>query len=124
MFSFRKEERLNSITHIKTLFASGDRNFEFPLQAIYLPQDQEWDFPVKVLIGVPKKKIRKSVHRNLIKRRIREAYRLNKHLLYRDLKEQNKKILLALIYQSNRIQSFREIEKSIIAIFGKIGASQ
>ncbi|TDL99824.1 MAG: ribonuclease P protein component [Flavobacteriaceae bacterium] len=75
-YSLGKEKKLKKRKDIELLFQKGiGKNF-FPLRAIYLPQ-QEPKNGVKVLFSVPKKRFKKAVDRNKIKRLLREAYRLN-----------------------------------------------
>lgn len=72
---------------------------------------QESTAPVKILISVPKRKFKKAVDRNKIKRLIREAYRKKKHLLINQLAE--KKITLLVVYISKTIVEYSEIEEKI-----------
>jgi hypothetical protein len=53
---------------------------------------------------------------------MREAYRLNKHLLYDELKKQNKKLLLGFVYTSKKIEPFPLIQEKVIASLQKISA--
>ena len=76
MFSFSKAERLCSRKAIDKLFAEGKSFTLFPLRILHLPQETN-----QVLISVSKRRFKRAVDRNAIKRRIREGYRLNKHIL-------------------------------------------
>ena len=113
-FTFRKRERLTSEKEIDQVFSKGKNHLVYPLRFSYLEREDEAGIPVKILTGVAKKKIRKAVNRNLIKRRIREAYRLNKHGLSEALQNNNKRLSLAVVYIGNDIEPFRVIEKSLI----------
>lgn len=64
----------------------------------------------QVLITVPKKTFRKAVDRNKLKRRIREAWRLNKYILEDSRKE---KYLIAYIYIAREVLPFKEIEAKL-----------
>jgi ribonuclease P protein component len=70
----------------------------------------------QVLFSVSKKKIKKAVHRNQVKRRIKEAYRINKHLLANAEVKKN----IALIYVSSDISTFKKIEPIIQKILVKL----
>lgn len=69
------------------MFAGGSRSFSiFPLRVIWLPVE-ELDVQASILISVSKRRFKRAVKRNRIKRQIREAYRLNKQILLAPLTE-------------------------------------
>jgi len=77
-------ERLQLRKQIETLFRCGEAFSVFPLRIIYslLPVASELESPVRVGFSIPKKKVKKAVHRNRIRRLLKEAWRLHKHDLY------------------------------------------
>lgn len=74
MFSFPKEQRLRQRETIANLSAKGSPLFKFPLKAYWMPGGAEVS---RYAVAVPKKNFKRAVKRNLLKRRIREAIRLN-----------------------------------------------
>ncbi len=101
---FKKEERLCSEKLLSSLFKNGSSFLFYPFRVTWIASTEPQVFPAQVLISVPKKRFKRSVDRNLLKRRMREAYRLNKsELLYPLLLANNKQVLLALTYVSNEI---------------------
>lgn len=74
------------------------------------------------MITIPKKKIRKAVGRVLLRRRVREAYRLNRHLLMPALESTGKKVDIAFIYVSDEAKSYHSIEKRVQAILSAVAA--
>lgn len=106
-----KHEKLKSKLEIDELFAHARSIKSFPLKLLYLTKDEadtSLGYP-KLLVSVPKKKFKRAVDRNLLKRRIREAYRLNKHKI---CDEKIKSI--GIIYVSNQIEPFKIIEDKLI----------
>ena len=77
-------------------------------------------FPAQILITVSSKSFPRAVDRNRIKRLIRESYRLNKNLLYEELKKKNKKLIFAFVYTTKKIESFSLIEEKVVASLNKI----
>jgi ribonuclease P protein component len=111
--SFEKDERLSRIKIINQLFNSGNSLSLFPLKIHWMEVNENLNFPVQVLINASKKTIKKASKRNLITRKIKEAYRLKKHILYKDLRSLNKSIVLAYIYIGQEIVSYKEIEEKL-----------
>ena len=113
-FTFKKDERLTSKKVIDQLFASGKSMFIYPFRVLYLASLPENEHPAQVVFSVPKRSFKQAVKRNLLKRRMREAYRLNKHYFYRNLQEQNKKLSIVFIYVEKEIKAYAVIEKGMI----------
>jgi ribonuclease P protein component len=112
-----KNERLHSKKLIKELFDKGSSFFLYPFKVIVLETILDVPETNQVLFSVSKKKLKKAVDRNLIKRRMREAYRLNKQNLGEMI--EGKKII-GLIYVSSEIITFQVIETKIKKILTTI----
>ena len=118
MQTFSKDERLCSKPLIDQLVQKGNSFNGFPFKIIWLEITQSTS-PVKIVISVPKRKFKKAVDRNRIKRLIREAYRKNKHKLITRMED--KKIALLLVYTSNSIMDYREAEEKINQVLIRLG---
>ena len=110
-YTLGKKERLNSKTLIERLFSGGSKSFPaFPLRVVYMSVEpvEEDMAAASILISVPKKRFKRAVKRNLVKRQVREAYRKNKHLV-----AQNKRLIIAFIWLDNHIHSSAEVEEKV-----------
>lgn len=112
-YTLSKEERLSWKRYIDLLFEKGQSFVAFPLRVVYLPMEEEMRAPVSIMISVPKKKFKRAVKRNLIKRQVREAYRVRKYDLIEPLTEKNKGMLVAFLYVDKEIHPFADIEKAM-----------
>jgi len=111
-FTFQKAERLSKEKLIKELFEKGSSFYLFPFKVfVMINPDREVPFH-QVLISVSKRNFKRAVDRNLIKRRIREAYRLNKA----QLSDQNK-LMIAYIYSVKEILPSAQIHERLIKTF-------
>lgn len=113
-YTLSKEERLSWKRYIDLLFAEGQSFVAFPLRVIYLMIEEETPAPASILVSVPKKKFKRAVKRNRIKRQVREAYRIHKYDLIDPLVEKNKHILIAFLYLDKEIHPFATMEKAML----------
>jgi len=121
MYTFSKSERLNSKLLIDKLFNSGTSFYIDNFKVIWLENPiPENKVNAQILIGVSKKLIKKAVCRNKIKRRIREAYRLNKHILCTTLDTNNRQCLFAILYTSKLINDYNSIQNKILLILQRL----
>jgi ribonuclease P protein component len=115
-YTFSQKERITNKKTFEHIFNSGKSISVYPYKWIWIetPTTNSQPPPLQLGISVPKKSFHKAVDRNKIKRRIREAYRKNKYLLYEVL--QNKKRIMALmvIYTAKDILPYCEMEKKMI----------
>jgi len=118
-FTFPKKERLSNIKQIDKLFVEGKSMFVYPFRMLYLPVEES-DVPVQVVFSVPKRSFKQAVQRNLIRRRMKEAYRLNKHLFYESIGQKNMHLTLVMIYVAKEIKDYKTIEKGIKRAMNKM----
>lgn len=112
MYTFKKEERLCSKKLIEELFHNGSSFLLYPFRIVWLRHPLPTSVPAQVVINVPKRRFKKAVHRNLIKRRIREIYRLNKGSeLYNFLEDHSGQLLLGIHYVGKDIVDYHLMEK-------------
>lgn len=114
-YTFSKEEKLCSKKVIQELFQKGSCITFYPFRIIYTLTDVEQPLWPQLLFSVPKRNFKKATERNLIKRRCKEAYRLNKYYLSgTDKATHSLKIKeIAIIYTAKEIIPYNFIEKKL-----------
>ena len=118
-YSFKKEERLCSLKAIGELFASGERFSSYPLFVVYKQVENKTKAPA-VLFSVSKKRFKRAVDRNRIKRLMRESYRLNKPKFCEAVGENSRTLNIAFVYIENTLLEFGQIEAGIKRAMEKI----
>ena len=120
--SFHTGERLKSRKSIEQLFRTGRSYISPPLRVIFKPTEF---FPAgaRMTVAVPKKSIRRAVDRNLLKRRVREAYRLNKSGFINLLVASNSGMELIFVYPSTERMDYASIEKAVKLVLSRMERS-
>jgi len=111
--SFSKSEHLCGEKRITRLFTEGEAFIAFPLRVVFLIEKGNDLEPASILASVPKKRFRRAVKRNFLKRLMRESYRINKHDILEKLKEKELQIHIAFGYVSDDEMDFQKIEKKM-----------
>lgn len=120
MFSFPKSEHLCSKTLIGKVFAEGKSITDYPVKAIYLYTKLANEACYQVLFTIPKKTVRKAVKRNLLRRRMREVFRLNGQVLAESLQKTNKQLAIIFIFIGKTEPSFNNIELKITGVLQRL----
>lgn len=106
-FSFPKAEKLCKRNSIQELFTKGSSFYLYPFKVIVLLDSPE-AMHHQVLFSVPKRNFKRAVDRNLIKRRVREGFRINKQQLIG-----SHKLQIAYIYTAKEILDFQKIQEKV-----------
>ena len=106
---FPKEERLRSRKQIQNLFAKAKRFHIPPVQILYHAPEIELERSVQILVGAPKKRFKKAVDRNRVKRLLREAYRLERH----DFCNREICLHIGFLYTSEKILSLDSLRNIV-----------
>ncbi len=118
-----KKEKLCSVTAINSLFDIRQRGvtpqqgalIAYPLRMVWnANQNRTKPSGIQFLISIPKKKIRHAVNRVAMRRRVREAYRLNRHLV--TLPQSIPALDIAFIYVSDQISNSARIHASMVKL--------
>ena len=116
-----KEERLKSSLGIQDLLKNGHTVSGAPLKIFWAFSDEsQQKYPVRMAVLVPRRKFKRAVDRNLMKRRIREAYRLHKTIVNKPLIEKDLKISLIILLLSDEFIPFDRLEAAIQELLLKL----
>ena len=118
-YTLPRSERLRSLKAIRRMFGEGRGGFVYPYRYIWIADKQEGESEgrgIEVMFSVPKK-----VHkRNLLKRRTREAYRLNREELCERISQAGVEVNLAFIYSTKEVHSYKTIENAVQKILAQV----
>jgi len=118
--TFKKGEKLKSKKLIEQLFENGKRLKAFPIQLVYLEIEHKTDYLIQAGFSVPKRRFKRAVDRNRIKRLMREAYRLHKYTLPKLTEVDTKKHIFMFIYIGNHIETYATIETQFLKLLKEI----
>ena len=117
-------ERIKSKTQLETLFGGGrSRSMAaFPVRLVYMTQDNDGTTPqMMMMVSVSKRHFKHAVKRNRAKRQMREAYRLNKHILApASEKLEGKTLSMGFIWLSDKLMPTERVEKSVINLMQRL----
>jgi ribonuclease P protein component len=116
-FTFTKAERLSKEKLIKELFEKGSSFYLYPFKVIHRHSpDQSGAAVHQVLISVSTRQFKRAVDRNKVKRRVREAYRLQKEII----QSRPEKGIFSFIYTAKEILPYAEIKSKLFLVLEKI----
>jgi len=118
--TFCKQERLCNRSLINSLFARGQHFTIYPVRVYWRKALPDQPLPAQVVVQVQRRHIRLAVRRNLVKRRMREAFRKNKGILYDYLGKKDGRLQFAMVYYGHSILPYRELEAIIILILQRL----
>jgi ribonuclease P protein component len=120
MDTFSKAERLCSKKIITQLFENNNSLTVYPFKILWLIEKKNEQNPVKILVSVPKKSFKSSVERNLLRRRIKEAYRINKSELLDLCLNKKINISFILLFLKKEISDFKFINSKVTILLKKM----
>ena len=121
-----KTEKLCSKIEIDKLYREGTSVIAYPLRAVFLvvpPRPDKRQVPARFLISIPKKRIRHAVDRVTLRRRTRESFRLNRHLLYPTATSHNVTVLIGFNWLAQRSYDYAAIERRMQELLTRIAQS-
>ncbi len=114
-YTFKKEERLCSHILIQELLKEGNSFFVFPFRCVWKLTEQS-NSPVQIAFSVPKRKFKHANKRNLVKRQLRNIYRLEKGTLTEKMMDCKKSLTCLLVYNTSDILDYSLLEEKIKTI--------
>ena len=122
-YTLPRSERLRSLKAIRRMFGEGRGGFVYPFRYIWIADKQEGESEgrsIEVMFSVPKKFHKRANKRNLLKRRTREAYRLNREELCERISQAGVEVNLAFIYSTKEVHSYITVENAVQKILAQV----
>ena len=118
--TFHKSERLCSRKIIEKLFSEGQSFLIHPFRVSFLTTTDDIPFPIQIVMAVGKRNHKNASTRNLVKRRMREAYRLQKDSLYKQLVECDKRFYVLINYIDKQVLDYDVIYSKMTRVLQKL----
>ena len=113
-----RAERLRGVRVVSELFARGESHFAYPIRYVVMEckdvEHQGSGSPLEVLFNVPKRFHRRANKRNLLRRRVKEAYRLERNALRVD--QMAHPLRIAMIYSTKEVLEYSAVKRSMLKI--------
>ncbi len=119
-FAFSKQEKLTGETTVNELFLKGNSFIAYPVRVVWTSSNLEETSSLKILMSVPKKKLKHAVDRNRVKRLMREAYRLHKQSLALHVVEQGLQLKVAFVWIPNEVLDYAKVERKVVDALAKL----
>ena len=119
-YTFRKEEKLCSQKIIGEIFLSGNSFLCYPMKVVWKDEPLLSTYPAQVVFSVPKRLFKRAHDRNLLKRQLREVYRIKKSVLYQSLEVNNRKIAIMIVYIAKEKLEYSLIDSSMSKVILKL----
>lgn len=118
-YTLPKSERLKSLTAVRRLFKDGASGFVYPFRYMTITEDSTTP-NIEALFSVPKRYHKRANKRNTLRRRTKEAYRLNKETLHEAANSSGKSLDIAFVYSTKDILPYKTIEHAVRRILAEV----
>jgi ribonuclease P protein component len=118
--AFPADERLKKRNDIAQLIEAGKVHMDQPLRMVFIINEIKGEPPIRVAFAVSKRKFKSAVKRNLLKRRMREAYRISRMQLKEKLADREHTCSVMFQYVGHDVQPFESIQGSLVKLLSKI----
>ena len=122
-YTLPRSERLRSLKAIRRLFCEGHSGFVYPFRYVWIADRRAGEAEgrgIEAMFSVPKKFHKRANKRNLLKRRTREAYRLNREALSQAVAERNVTLDIAFVYSTKECHSHKTITNALQRILEQV----
>ena len=118
--TYPRTEKLKSRKLIQQLFAEGKSVTASLVKCFYLVNPPELSETLQTGVGASARNFKKAVHRNRIKRLLREAYRLNNQPLHQKLEEKKIRLALFILFIGKELPTLPVIETAVQTALEKL----
>ncbi len=118
--TFKKTERLTHKIVISNLFTNGNSFTCYPFRVVWNVEKLNTPYPAQIAVTVSKRSFKLAVTRNVLKRRIKEIYRLNKSTLYEQLESENEQIAFMLLYLPKKVMTTEELTPKLQGVLERL----
>lgn len=122
-YTLPRSERLRSLKAIRRLFGEGHSGFVYPFRYVWIADRRAGEAKgrgIEAMFSVPKKFHKRANKRNLLKRRTREAYRLNREALSQAVAERDVTLDIAFVYSTKECHSHKTITNALQRILEQV----
>lgn len=121
-FKFPKTNRLVAQKEIELTYHQGETIKKFPLLCKYMLLNETKGDALQVVFAVPKRKFKSAVKRNLLRRRLKEAFRKNQQTLKQRIEKQGCHLGLYIIYTSDELFEYQKLEEKLNVILRELSS--